>query len=120
MMDKIYVRDLLVRCIVGIDDWEKKKQQDVLINLVLYADLGKAGKSDKIEDTIDYKKLKNTIVTAVEETRFSLIETIAERVSEICLTDPKVHQVDVSVDKPGALRFARSVAVEITRGRKKA
>jgi dihydroneopterin aldolase/D-erythro-7,8-dihydroneopterin triphosphate epimerase len=120
MMDKIYVRDLLVRCIVGIYDWEKEKKQDVLINIVLYADLTAAGNSDKVKDTIDYKKLKNKIVAAVEERRFSLIEAIAELVSEMCLADPKVHQVEVLVDKPGALRFARSVAVEITRGRKKA
>ena len=116
-MDKIYVRDLLVRCIVGIYDWEKEKKQDVLINIVLYTDLAKAGSSDAIEDTVDYKKLRNNIIAAVEDTQFSLIEALAERVSGICLADTKVRQVDVTVDKPGALRFARSVAVEITRRR---
>jgi D-erythro-7,8-dihydroneopterin triphosphate epimerase len=118
MMDKIYVRDLLLRCFVGINDWEQQTKQDVLINVVLYTDLRTAGNSDNIEDTVDYKKLKKRIIAAVEENRFSLIEAIAELVSEICLTDMRVAQVDVTVDKPGALRFARSVAVEITRERK--
>ena len=91
-MDKIYIRDLLVRTVVGIFDWEQKKKQDVLLNIVLHTDLTVAGQSDKIEDTVDYKELRNRIVSAVEEGRFSLIEAIAERVSHICLDDAKVRQ----------------------------
>ena len=119
-MDKIYIRDLLVRTVVGIFEWEQQKKQDVLLNIVLHTDLEAAGKSDKIEDTLDYKELRNRIVSTVEDGRFFLIEAVAEQVSEICLGDSKVQQVEVTVDKPGALRFARSVAVEITRRKKDA
>jgi D-erythro-7,8-dihydroneopterin triphosphate epimerase len=115
MLDKIHIRDLLVRTIVGINDWEKKRKQDVLISIVLHVDLMKAGKSDLVEDTVNYKTLKDQVITVIEGRSFSLIEGIAQLVAELSLSDPQVAKVDVTVDKPGALRFARSVAVEITR-----
>lgn len=117
ILDKIHIRDLQARCIVGINDWEREKKQDVVINLTLWADLKKACVGDSIDDTVNYKPLKNRIVEMVEASRFNLIERMAEEIAEICLTDPLVERVDVTVDKSGALRFARSVAVEITRAR---
>ncbi|MCP4679784.1 MAG: dihydroneopterin aldolase [Deltaproteobacteria bacterium] len=116
-LDSIHIRDLSVRCIVGIRDWERKKKQDVLINLTLHANLAKACASDLIEDTIDYKSLKDRIIQLVENSKFQLIERLADAVAETCLAEARVKQVDVTVDKPGALRFARSVAVEITRAK---
>ncbi len=114
-MDKIYIRDLMVRCIVGINDDERVNRQDVLFNILLHVDLERAGKSDNFEDTVDYRAIKKEIVAMVESSSFFLIETLAERVSELCLSRNGVSKVLVTVDKPGALRFARSVAVEIER-----
>jgi dihydroneopterin aldolase/D-erythro-7,8-dihydroneopterin triphosphate epimerase len=114
-MDRIYIRDLALRCIIGIYPEEREKKQDVIINVVMDADLRRAGETDRIEDAINYKDIKLRIVEMVEESSFSLIETLAERVAQICLADARVGCVTVTVDKPGALRFARSVAVEVTR-----
>ena len=114
-LDKIHIRDLALRCIVGIYDWERKEKQDVLINITLHADLRAAGKSDQLDDTVDYKSLKKEIIAMVEASGFGLIEALAEAISDICLACDGVEQVTVGVDKPGALRFARSVAVEIFR-----
>ena len=116
--DRIYIRDLLVRCIIGINPDERKNKQDVLINLTLHADLRKACMSDRIEDTVDYKKIKKQVVASVEVSSYYLVERMAESIAEICLSDIRVNRVDVLVEKPGALRFARSVGVEITRLRK--
>ena len=116
-LDRIHIRDLRARSIVGVNDWEREKKQDVVINLTLYADFSKAAASECIGDSVDYKTLKNRIVTMVEESEFFLIERMAEAIAEQCLEDRLVQKVDVAVDKPGALRFARSVAVEITRAR---
>ncbi len=116
-LDRIHIRDLAVRCVVGLRDWERKKEQDVLINLTLHADLSISCVSDRIEDTIDYKILKDRIIEATEDSQFQLIERLAEEIAKICMLDPRVEKVDVVLDKPGALRFARSVAVEITRVR---
>ena len=114
-LDRIHIRDLTIRCIVGIYPEERSKKQDVIINMTLYADLRAACASDKIEDTVDYKAIKKNVLESVEESSFSLVERLAEHVAQIALESPLVRRVNVSVDKPGALRFARSVAVEITR-----
>jgi len=117
MMDRIRICDLFARCILGINESERREKQDVVINLDIYADLRKAGKSDRIEDTVDYRALKKRILAMVESSQFLLLEALAEAVAELCLDHGGVRQVDVSVAKPHALRFARNVAVEITRKR---
>ncbi|MDP2852429.1 MAG: dihydroneopterin aldolase [Gallionella sp.] len=116
-MDSIRICDLLVRCILGINENERREKQDVVINLTLYTDLHKAGKSDRIEDTVDYRALKKRVLSMVVGSRYLLVEALAEAVAELCLDQHGVRQVDVCVEKPLALRFARSVAVEITRKR---
>jgi len=117
LSDRILVRDLRIRCIVGINDEERVKQQDVIINLSMDVDLKKAGDTDEFSHTVDYKELKQDIYAMVEKSEYFLIEAMAEKVASIVLSREKVKSVTVTVDKPGALRFAESVAVEITRSR---
>lgn len=114
-MDRILIRDLALRCIIGIYPEERRNKQDVVINVILSGDFAAAGRSDDIADAVNYKEIKQTIVRFVEASSFNLIETLAERIAEICLRHPKVKEATVTVDKPGALRFARSVAFEVTR-----
>ena len=116
-LDRIQIRDLSLRCVIGLNDWEREKRQDVVVSVTLHIDLSRAGESDQIEDTIDYKRVKDRIVGLVEDSQFRLIERLAEGIAAIGLEDSRVERVDVSLDKPGALRFTRSVAVEITRYR---
>ncbi|HNR32128.1 MAG TPA: dihydroneopterin aldolase [Candidatus Hydrogenedentes bacterium] len=115
--DRIHIRDLLTRCIVGIYPEERREKQDIVINITLYADLSRAGQTDRIEDTVDYKAVKKQVLALVEKSSFLLIERLAEAIAEICLAAPGVVRAAITVDKPGALRFARSVAVEIVRDR---
>jgi dihydroneopterin aldolase/D-erythro-7,8-dihydroneopterin triphosphate epimerase len=117
-MDKIYIRDLCVRCIIGIYPQERTDKQDVVINIVLEGDLSSAGRSDDIADTINYKTIKKRVLKLVEKSSFFLVEKLAEEIAVICLKEKLVRRVTVTLDKPGALRFARSVAVEITRDKK--
>ncbi len=114
-MDRIYIRDLALRCIIGIYPDERKSKQDVIINAALAGDFSAAARSDDIADSVNYKEIKQEMVRLVESSSFNLIETLAERLVDICLRHPKVIEATVTVDKPGALRFARSVAVEFTR-----
>lgn len=116
-MDRIFIRDLALRCIIGIYPEERREKQDVVINVAMHCDLRAAGRSDDLNDTVDYKSIKKAILKLVENSRFQLIESLAEHIAAIALADEKVHQVVVTIDKPGALRFAKSSAVEITRGR---
>jgi len=116
-MDRIYIRDLALRCIIGLYPEERKNKQDVVINVVLETDLRAAGKSDSLTDTVDYKAIKLAVLSFVENSSFQLIESLAEGIAAICLKDRRVQSATVTIDKPGALRFCRSVAVEITRSR---
>lgn len=115
MFDKIYIRDLFLRCIIGFNDDERREKQDVTINIVLYADLSEPCRTDSVDDSVDYKAVKKTVIAMVESSSFQLIERLAEEVANCCLDHPRVRMVKVTVDKPGALRFSRSVAVEIVR-----
>lgn len=114
-MDRIHIRDLTLHCIIGLYPEERTNKQDIIINVSMDCDLRKAGKSDSLEDTIDYKAIKLNILDFVENSSFQLIESLAEGIAGICLNADGVERATVSIDKPGALRFARSVAVEITR-----
>lgn len=116
-MDRILIKDLLVRCILGINDDERREKQDVRINITLWADLRPAGLSDDFAKTIDYRGLKKRVIAAVEPSQFQLVEALAEHIAALCLEDARVRRVRVRIEKPTALRFARSVGVIIDRRR---
>jgi dihydroneopterin aldolase/D-erythro-7,8-dihydroneopterin triphosphate epimerase len=116
-LDRIYIRDLRTRCIVGTNPDERVNAQDVVINLTLHADLRRAGASDDIADTVDYRAVKKDVLAMVEASSCQLIERLAERIAEVCLAHAGVRRVGVLLEKPGALRFARTVGVEIVRTR---
>ena len=115
--DKIYIRDLSIRCIIGVNQDERTEKQDVVINVIFFTDTRKAGQTDDLDDSVDYKKVKKTILSLVESSEFLLIEKLADEIAKVCLDDSKVQKVNVTVDKPGVLRYTRSVAVEIVRTR---
>lgn len=114
-LDLIHIRDLRLRCIIGINPEEREKVQDVIINITLSADLRRACRSDRIADTVDYKRIKSDVVSMAEASSFFLVERLAEAIAEICLRDSRVREARVAIEKPGALRFARTVGVEIAR-----
>lgn len=116
-LDKILIKDLLLRCIIGVNEFERREKQDVLINVVMWSDIGEATKTDDIHKTVDYREVNKDIIKLVDESEFFLVETLAEKVAEVCLQHEKVMKVKVTAEKPGALRFSRSVGVEVVRKR---
>lgn len=118
-MDRVLISDLQARCIIGVNAEERREKQEVLINLALLTDLRRAGESDRFEDAVDYRALKKRVLGLVEGSDYQLVEALAEAVAGVCLEDRRVQQVVVRVEKPSALRFARSVGVEITRVRRR-
>ena len=117
MTDRILIKDLHLRTIIGINDEERSDRQDVLINLIVETDTRRAGKSDDIADAVNYRTLTKQIIELVETSRFLLVERLAEEIAGLCLSDVRVERVSVTVEKPQALRFARSVGVSIERSR---
>ena len=116
-LDQIHVHDLLLRTIIGINPDERENPQDVLISLTLYADVRQAGASDKIRNTVNYKSVTKRIIEHVEASDYYLVEALASNIARIILTEFEIQRVQVKVEKPGALRFARSVGVTIERER---
>lgn len=114
-MDKIIIRDLLLRGIIGINPDERVKKQDILINLVMEADIRQAAVSDKIEDAVNYKSITKRIVEHVEASSDFLVEKLVTDIARLVIKEFNVPKVTVRVEKPGALRFAESVGIEITR-----
>lgn len=115
-MDTIFLRDLRITTIVGIWEWERRMPQVVSIDLDMAADIRKAAASDAIEDTLNYKAVTKRIQAFVGESRFDLIETMADRVAAIITDEFSVPWVRVSVHKPWAIRGSRDVGITVERG----
>lgn len=116
-MDKVIIKDLLARGIIGINDWEREQPQDILINVTAFTDTRAAAKSDRLEDCVDYRALaKRMRVQAETAARFT-VEALANDLAGIGLQDKHVTKIIVRVEKPGAVRFSASVGVEIERER---
>jgi len=116
-MDKTFITDLLVRGIIGVNDWERKKPQDILINITVFADTVRAGETDNIMDCVDYSALAKKIQVHAETAARLTVEALANDLAKICLQQTSVQKTIVRVEKPGAVRFAKSVGVEIERER---
>ena len=117
MKDIIYIKDLRVKTIIGIFDWEREVRQIIKISYEVEVDINRAFKSDNIEDTFDYKNTSKKIIKFVEKSSFQLIEALAENISKIILQDEKVLNLSLSVSKPGALRGSKEVGLTIFRSR---
>ncbi len=114
---KIRIKDLELRAIIGCNDWERDKKQDITINVVMDVDNEKAMETDDIRDCTDYRELTKEIIEAVEESEFFLLERLAGFILHIVMKRPGVRRAVVEVDKPHALRFSRSVSVEVSGAR---
>lgn len=114
-MDKVIIKNLVARGVIGIYDWERKKPQEILINITLFGDLVKVGESDNIEDSINYKTVAKQAQSLAENCQRLTVEALASDIASNCLKVDGVKKVIVRVEKPGAVRFAESVGVEIER-----
>lgn len=114
-MDKILIKDLLIRGVIGISEREREQPQDILVNIEISTDISAAGKSDNVEDSVNYRTIAKKVLAHTETIKRFTVEALAEDIAKLCLDDKKVHSVLVRVEKPGAVRFSRSVGVEIIR-----
>ena len=115
--DKLVINDLLLRGIVGLNDWEREKNPDILINLKVFVDTRTAAESDDVQDSLNYRTLTKAIIRYVEDSSHYLVESLATAIAKIAIVEFEAEGIRVRVEKMGALRFARSVGVEIERRR---
>ena len=116
-MDTVFLTDLRIETVVGIWEWERKIRQTVSIDLEMGADVATAAAHDDIEHTLNYKAVSKRVQSFVGDSAFQLVETMAERIAELILTEFEVPWVRVKVNKPGAIRGARDVGVRIYRSK---
>ena len=116
-LDTIYLRDLRLRMLIGINPDELIHPQDVYVNMEIYTDTRKAGLSDAIEDTLNYFTLEQRIVKEMEASQFGLIEKMLQALVDIVFDFPEAQGVKVCVDKPDALKYGKAVAIEVCRWR---
>lgn len=117
-MDIVFIRELKIDTVVGIYDWERRIHQAVVMDLEMGADVARAAKSDRIEDTLDYKSVAKRLIQFVSEAEFQLVETLAENVAELVMREFGVRWIKVTLNKPGAVSGSKSVGVVIERGKK--
>ena len=116
-LDTVHIEQLELDCIIGINPWERLTKQRITIDIEITADLSAAGKSDAIEDTINYRTIAKAVTSEIEESSYGLVEAMAARIVEICLEDERAQSVIVTVRKPGAVRKAAAVGVIVRRSR---
>ena len=114
-MDTIFIHALKTETIVGIFDWERQVKQTVILDIEFSADVRKAALTDSIDDTLNYKRVAKRVLAFVEESRFHLVETLAEHVAMLILEEFAVAWVRISLSKPGAIRSSRDVGVMLER-----
>ena len=119
-MDIIYIRELKTECVIGVWDWERKIRQNVFFDFEMATDISRAATSDELEDTLDYKAVSKRVQTFVSESSYQLVETLAEKVSELIMTEFNVPWIKLTLNKRGALSDAKDVGIIIERGQRPA
>ena len=117
MSDKIILTNLRVRGVIGIYDWERKDKQDMVINGTFYVDITKPALSDKMEDGVNYRSISKRLIAIAETLEPQLIEHLLDVMARALFNEFEIERMLLRVDKPGALRFADSIGVEIDRSR---
>ncbi len=116
--DKILIRGLKARGIIGLNDWERREKQEIVVHLTLYGDWTRAGRSDDMADSINYRTVAKAVLAYVESSSHFLVEALAHEIARIAVVDHGAERARVRVEKPGAVRFAAAVGVEIERERR--
>jgi FolB domain-containing protein len=116
-MDKVIIKDLLARGIIGVHDWERTRPQNILINITIFTDTRRAAQTDSLDDCINYSTISKKLLAHAESVNRLTVEALANDLARICLEEDGVQKVIVRVEKPGAVRFSESVGVEIERSR---
>ena len=114
-MDKIIIKDLVARGIIGLNDWEREKPQEMIINITIFTDIRKAAATDDVQYSVNYRTIAKKAQAHAESAGRLTVEALAEDIARICLEQPNAQKVIVRVEKPGAVRFSKSVGVEIER-----
>ena len=116
-MDKIIIKEARFPCNIGVSQKERKKKQEIIIDVELFSNIKKASKTDNIRYAVNYSKVYDLIKNIVGREKYKLVEAMAENVAKEILNKFSVEKVLLRVKKPEALanRNVKYAAVEIIR-----
>lgn len=114
-MDTIFLRGLEIEAVIGIWEWERRIRQLVRIDLELATDIRAAAATDAIEKALDYKEIAKRVIAFVSESRFKLVETLADNIARIIVIEFGVPWLRLTISKPGAIEGSRDVGIMIER-----
>ncbi len=114
-MDIVYLHGIEVDCVIGVWDWEREITQRISIDLDMGHDLQKAGETDDLEHTLNYKEVSKTINDFCVERKSKLVESLAAGIADILLNSFDCQWCKVKINKTGAVRGAKDVGVIIER-----
>ena len=109
----VRVKDLLIRTYIGFNPEELRNKQDVVINMTIRADVNEAIRNDDVKNSYNYKTITKKVIKLVQEGKFKMLENLTQQILDLILLNPQVEWAKVEVDKPHALRFAKSVSIEL-------
>lgn len=117
-LDRIKITDLTVMGIVGIKPEERTTPQEIRVNATLWVDTRPAAKSDDIADAANYRTITKAMIAHLEAGEPMLVERLVQELADVVFaTEPRVRSVEMTVEKPTALRHAGSVGITIHRSR---
>ena len=117
-MDIIYINDLRIEAVIGVYAWERQLKQMVIFDLELGTDIRKAALTDSVADTLNYKDVAKRVMAFVADSRYQLVESLAEAVAELIIKEFDIPWLRLRLNKQGAVRGVRDVGVIIERGRR--
>lgn len=114
----IRIKNLKLKTIIGVYDWEKKIDREIIINAEIETDHIDSLNSDKLSDTIDYDHIINSIKDLIEKNRFKLIEKMSGEIIKKIMQDQRVKRCKLEIDKVGVVAGVESCSITIEEKRK--
>ena len=114
-MDTVFINGLQATSVIGCYDWERDIRQTLVIDLELKADFTRAAQTDALADALDYAAISQRVIAVCGESRFQLLEALAEHLAAIMLAEFSIQRLRMTITKPGAVTEADGVGVVIDR-----
>jgi D-erythro-7,8-dihydroneopterin triphosphate epimerase len=114
---EVEIHKLRLRCIIGVNELERRDQQDINVTIKFKYDTAKAVASDNLEEAVNYRVICKKAISLVEQSSFFLLESLGAKLWEMVMEDSRIEYTEIVVEKPHSLRFADNAVIKVTGGR---
>ena len=114
----VFIKDFIIEEIIGVHEHEKQKKQQIKFNILLDIDQNSVPNEKDIKSIVDYEKITNKLVNLTKNKKYNFLESLAEDSFKEIFEDKRINSVTIKIEKPEAIRNAKSVGVEVFKTRK--